>query len=57
MNSDIQQDYGRLRAELEGLLAAPVKDYLRIDQLVEQLEHLQLAFKAEQGIKGNNPNE
>lgn len=57
MNSNLLQDYARMRAELEALQAAPVKDYPQIDRLVEQLELIQLAIKAEHGIEGNNPNE
>jgi hypothetical protein len=46
-----------LRAELVRLMKAPVRDFLLIDQLVDQLEQLQLALKGEHGIQGNNPNE
>lgn len=53
----LQARYDELRAELVRLMAAPVKDFLRIDQLVDQLEQLQLTLKGEHGIKGNNPNE
>jgi hypothetical protein len=55
MNRDLQADYTRLREQLEALLAAPVKDYPKIDELVDELERLQLALKAEQGTQGNNP--
>jgi hypothetical protein len=53
----LQAQYDQLRAELERLMREPVKDYLRLDQLVDQLELLQLAIKGEHGIQGNNPNE
>lgn len=53
----LQARYDELRAELVRLMSAPVKDFLLIDQLIDQLEQLQLAFKGEHGIKGNNPNE
>lgn len=53
----LQAEYDHLRAELQGLMMAPVRDFLRIDQLVDQLELLQLALKAAHGIQGNNPNE
>lgn len=52
-----QARYDQLRAELQRLMMAPIKDFLRIDQLVDELELLQLAIKGESGIKGNNPNE
>ena len=53
----LQAQYDQLRAELERLMREPVKDYARLDHLVDQLELLQLAIKGEHGIKGNNPNE
>ena len=56
-NSDLQAEYQHLRAELERLLTDPVKDFPGIDKLVNQLEKVQLAFKEQHGIKGNNPNE
>ncbi|MDB5930213.1 MAG: hypothetical protein JWR60_1920 [Polaromonas sp.] len=56
-NPDLQAEYDRLRGELTRLLAQPVKDFPRIDELVDQLELTQLAFKEQHGIKGNNPNE
>ncbi|MCZ8256871.1 MAG: hypothetical protein O9353_03720 [Bacteroidia bacterium] len=57
MKSRLESDYAALRAELEALQAAPVKDFARIDLLIDELERIQLAIKAEHGIKGNNPNE
>ncbi len=54
---DLRVDYESAREQLERLLAEPVKDYPAIDELVDRLERLQLAIKAEHGIKGNNPNE
>jgi len=54
---DLKSDYARLRAELQALMMQPVKDFLRIDQIVDQLERVQLALKEEHGVKGNNPNE
>jgi hypothetical protein len=55
MKSRLESRYAELRAQLEALDAAPVKDFARIDQLIDELEKLQLAIKAEHGIKGNNP--
>ena len=57
MKSDLESDYGHLREEMERLMAEPVQDLPRIDWIIEALERLQLKFKAEQGIQGNNPNE
>lgn len=57
MKPDLKADYARLRVELEALMMQPVKDFLRIDQIVDQLEQVQLAIKEEHGVKGNNPNE
>lgn len=57
MKPDLEADYARLRADLQALMMQPVKDFLRIDQIVDQLEQVQLALKAEHGVKGNNPNE
>ena len=57
MNPDLELEYGHLREELERLMTEPVKDFPRIDHLVDQLELLQLAIKEQHGIKGNNPNE
>lgn len=53
----LQAEYDQLRAELQRLMMAPVRDFLCIDQLVDQLELLQLAIKEAHGLKGNNPNE
>ena len=53
----LQTEYAPLREELERLLTDPVKDFQRIDALVDRLELVQLAFKEQHGIKGNNPNE
>lgn len=53
--SPLVAEYTALRAELQDLLAAPVKDLPRIDVIVDQLEKVQLAIKAEHGIQGNNP--
>lgn len=57
MDTDLEPEYARLRAQLESLQAEAVKDYPRIDQLIDALERLQLAIKERHGIKGNNPNE
>jgi len=57
MNPDLESDYDHLREELERLMTEPIKDFPRIDHLVDQLELLQLAIKEQHGIKGNNPNE
>jgi hypothetical protein len=51
----LESEYGALRAQLQALLEAPVKDLAKIDQIVDQLEKIQLAIKAQHGIKGNNP--
>jgi len=57
MKPDLKADYARLRIELEALMMQPVKDFLRIDQVVDQLEQVQLAIKEEHRVKGNNPDE
>jgi hypothetical protein len=57
MKPDLESDYARLRAQLQALQAAPDKDFGRIDRLIDELEKLQLAIKAEHGLQGNNPNE
>ena len=54
---DLQAEYDHLREELERQMAEPVKNFPKIDNLVDQLELLQLAIKGKHGIKGNNPNE
>ena len=56
-NTDFPAEYARLREELKRLLTEPDKDFKRIDALVDRLELVQLAFKDQHGIKGNNPNE
>ena len=56
-NTDLQSEYARLRKELERLLTEPDKDFQKIDAVVDELELVQLAFKDQHGIKGNNPNE
>lgn len=55
MKRDLEADYARLRAQLQALQAAPVKDFAKIDQIIDELEKLQLAIKAEHGLQGNNP--
>ena len=55
MKRDLEADYARLRVQLQALQAAPVKHFATIDQLIEELEKLQLAIKAEHGIHGTNP--
>lgn len=57
MTGDLNADYERMRDELELLMAEPVKDFVRIDELIDRLELIQLAIKGEYGVKGNNPNE
>jgi hypothetical protein len=57
MKPDLESAYDRLRAQLQAAQEAPVKDFAEIDLLIEQLEKLQLAIKAQHGIQGNNPNE
>ena len=57
MNAALQAAYERMRQELEGLLSQPDKDMAEVDRLVNELDRLQLAIKAELGIRGNNPNE
>lgn len=55
MRRDLEADYADLRARLQALQAAPVKDFAKIGQLIDELEKLQLAIKAEHGLHGNNP--
>ena len=57
INTDLESEYDHLREEMERLMTEPIKDFPRIDYLVNQLERLQLAIKEQHGIKGNNPNE
>jgi hypothetical protein len=57
VNAARQAEYERMRQRLESLLSQPDKDMAEVDRLVTGLEHLQLAFKEELGIRGNNPNE
>ena len=57
VNAARQAEYAQLRLQLESLLAQPDKDMAAVDRLVDALERLQLAIKAELGIRGNNPNE
>jgi hypothetical protein len=57
VSSDLESEYAHLREELERLMTEPIKDFPRIDHLVDRLELLQLAIKEQHGIKGNNPNE
>ena len=57
VNAVRQAEYAQLRQRLESLLAQPDKDMAAVDRLVDALERLQLAIKAELGIRGNNPNE
>jgi hypothetical protein len=57
LNPDLESEYDHLREELERLMTEPIKDFPRIDHLVDQLELIQLAIKEQHGIKGNNPNE
>lgn len=53
----LRRRYDRLRAELERLMAQPVRDLPRIHHLVDELERVQLQLKAAMGLQGNNPNE
>ena len=56
MKPQLESRYAELRAQLQALQAAPVKDFAKIDRLVDELEQLQLAIKEEHGVvKGNNP--
>ncbi|MEO7952790.1 MAG: hypothetical protein ABIR35_01675 [Polaromonas sp.] len=57
MTGDLSTDYDRLREQLEQRMIEPVKDFARIDELIDRLELIQLAIKGEHGVKGNNPNE
>jgi len=57
VNAARQAEYAQLRLQLESLLAQPDKDMAAVDRLVNALERLQLAIKADLGIRGNNPNE
>ena len=53
----LNAEYSRIRLQLEALLSQPVKDMPQVDALVHQLEQLQLRFKRDHGLEGNNPNE
>jgi hypothetical protein len=55
VNAARQAEYERMRQRLESLLNQPDKDIAEVDRLVNALERLQLAIKAELGIRGNNP--
>ena len=57
MSGDLSADYEQLREELQRKMAEPVQDFVRIDEIIDQLELIQLAIKGEHGVKGNNPNE
>jgi hypothetical protein len=57
MNTDLEFEYLRLRAQLQALQAQAVKDFPKIDHLVDELERLQFAIKASHDLQGNNPNE
>ena len=57
VNAARQAEYAQLRLQLESLLTQPDKDMAAVDRLVDALERLQLAIKADLGIRGNNPNE
>ena len=57
INSHMEKEYDDMREEMERLMSEPIKNFPRIDHLVNQLEMLQLAIKEKHGIKGNNPNE
>ena len=58
MNPDeLAAEYDRLRAELKRLLAAPVKDMVAVNALIDRLDKVHMDFKAAHGHKGNNPNE
>lgn len=57
MSGDLSADYECLRDELERRMAEPVKDFARIDEIIDRLELIQLAIKGEHGVRGNNPNE
>ena len=57
MKRDLASEYRRLRMRLQQLQAQPVKDFFQIDALIDELEKVQLAFKALHGLHGNNPNE
>lgn len=57
MTAALQLQYAEARRQLELLQSAPEKDLQAIDELIRELEKLQLALKAQQGIQGNNPNE
>jgi hypothetical protein len=57
VNAARQAEYERMRQQLESLLNHPDKDMAEVDRLINELDRLQLAIKAELGILGNNPNE
>ena len=57
LSGDLGADYARLREALEQEMGEAVKDFAKIDEIIERLALVQLAIKGEQGVKGNNPNE
>jgi cell division FtsZ-interacting protein ZapD len=58
MNADeLAAEYDRLRDELQRLLAAPVPDMTAVNEVIDRLDAVHMAFKAAHGLKGNNPNE
>lgn len=57
MNTDLEFEYLRLRAQLQALQAQAIKDFPKIDHLIDELERLQFAIKASHDLQGNNPNE
>ncbi len=58
MNAEeLAAEYDRLRDELKRALAAPEKDMAAVNELIERLDSVHMAFKAAHGLQGNNPNE
>ena len=51
----IAASYAQLRARYTELRSAPVPDMRAIDEVVDRLAQMQLAFKASHGLTGNNP--
>jgi hypothetical protein len=58
MNADqLAAEYDGLRDELKRLLAAPVRDMVAVNRVLNELDDVHMKFKAAHGLQGNNPNE
>ena len=56
-SDDLAAEYDRLRDELKRLLAAPVKDMVAVNGVIDRLDDVHMKFKSAHGLRGNNPNE